>query len=120
MSSDLIAGQLACGPLILFFSFIYSKYQPKEISTIYGYRTIRSMSNNDIWKFANKVSSKYMTIASLATIIFQLSGIILSYNSEDFLLVSYGFLIISLGLSIWKTEIEINKFFDKEGNRLKN
>ena len=120
MSSDLIAGQLACGPLILFFSFIYSKYQPKEISTIYGYRTTRSMSNNDIWKFANKVSSKYMTIASLATIIFQLLGIILSYTSEDFLLVSYGFLIISLGLSIWKTEIEINKFFDKEGNRLKN
>ena len=114
MSSDLIAGQLACGPLILFFSFIYSKYQPKEISTIYGYRTTRSMSNNDIWKFANKVSSKYMTIASLATIIFQLLGMILNYTSEDFFLVNY----ISLGLSIWKTEIEINKFFDKEGNRL--
>lgn len=120
MSSDLIAGQLACGPLILFFSFIYSKYQPKEISTIYVYRTTRSISNNDIWKFANKVSSKHMTIASLATIIFQLLGIILNYTSEDFILVSYNFLIISLGLSIWKTEIEINKFFDKEGNRLKN
>ena len=118
MSSDLIAVQLAYGPLILFFSFIYSKYQSKEISTIYGYRTTRSMSNNDIWEFANKVSSKYMTIASLATIIFQLVGIILSYNSEDFLLVSYGFLIIPLVLSIWKTEIEINKFFDKKENRL--
>lgn len=118
MSSDLIAGNLACGPILLFFSFIYSKYQPKEISTIYGYRTTRSMSNNDIWKFANKVSSKYMTIASLATIIFQLVGIILSYTGEYFLLVSYGFLIISLTLSVWRTEIEINKFFDKEGNRL--
>ena len=120
MSSDLISMQFAYGPLILFFSFIFSKYQPKKISTIYGYRTTRSMSNNDIWEFANRVSAKYMIIASLATIIFQLSGIILSYTSEDFLLVSYGFLIISLGLSIWKTEIEINKFFDKEGNRLKN
>ena len=120
MLSDLIAGQLACGPLMLFFSFIYLKYQPKEISTIYGYRTTRSLSNNDIREFANKVSAKYMIIASLATIIFQLSGLILSYNSEYFLLVSYGFLIISLGLSIWKTEIEINKVFDKEGNRLKN
>lgn len=118
MSSDLIAGQLTCRPLILFFSFIYSKYQPKEISTIYRYRTTRSMSNNDIWEFANKVSAKYMIIACLATIIFQLLGIILSYTSEDFLLVNYGLLIISLGLSIWKTEIEINKFFDKEGNRL--
>ena len=119
MSSDLIAGQLACGPLMLFFSFIYLKYQPKEISTIYGYRTTRSMFNN-IWEFANKVSAKYMILASLATIIFQLLGIILNYSSEDFLLVSYGFLIISLGLSIWKTEIEINKVFDKEGNRLKS
>lgn len=84
MSSDLIAGQLACGPLMLFFSFIYLKYQPKEISTIYGYRTTRSMSNNDIWEFANKESAKYMIIASLATIIFQLLGIILNYTSEDF------------------------------------
>tara|TARA_B100001059_G_C17591382_1_gene454827 strand:- start:376 stop:738 length:363 start_codon:yes stop_codon:yes gene_type:complete len=119
MSSDLVAVQLACGPLILFFSFIFSKYQPKKISTIYGYRTTRSMSNNDIWEFANKVSAKYMIIASLATILFQLLGIIFNYTSEDFVLVSYSFLIISLGLSIWKTEIEINKFFDKEGNRLK-
>ena len=118
MLSDLIAGQLACGTLMLFFSFIYLKYQPKEISTIYGYRTTRSMFNN-IWEFANKVSAKYMIIASLATIIFQLLGIILNYTSEDFLLLSYGFLI-SLGLSIWKTEIEINKVFDKERNKLKN
>ena len=119
MLSDLIAGQLACGTLMLFFSFIYLKYQPKEISTIYGYRTTRSLSNNDIREFANKVSAKYMIIASLATIIFQLLGIILNYTSEDFLLLSYGFLI-SLGLSIWKTEIEINKVFDKERNKLKN
>jgi ABC-type transport system involved in cytochrome c biogenesis permease component len=78
------------------------------------------MSNNDIWGFANKVSAKYMIIASLVTIIFQLLGIILNYTSEYFNLVSYSFLIISLGLSIWKTEIEINKFFDNEGNRLKS
>ena len=120
MSSDLIAGHLACGPLMLFISFIYSKYQPKEISTIYGYRTPRSIKNNNIWEFANKVSAKYMIIASLTTIIFQLLGFIFSYTSENFLLVNYGFLIISLGLSIWKTEIEINKFFNKEGKRLKS
>ena len=76
------------------------------------------MSNNDIWRYVNKISAKYMIIASLATIIFQLLGIILSCTSEDFLLVCYGFLIISLGLSNWKTKIEINKFFDKEGKRL--
>ena len=118
MASDLIAGQLACGPLMLCFSLIYSKYQPKEISNIYGYRIKRSMSNNDIWEFSNKVSAKYMTIASLATIIFQLLGIILSYTSEDFLLVSFIFLIFSLGLSICKTEIKITKFFDKDRKRL--
>ena len=116
MSSDLISMQFAYGPLILFFSFIFSKYQPIKISTIYGYRTTRTMSNNDIWGFANKVSAKYMIKASLAIIIFQLLGMILNYTSEDFFLVNYIF----LGLSIWKTEIEITKFFDKEGNRLKN
>ena len=119
MSSDLIAVQLAFGPLILFFSFIFSKYQPKKISNIYGYITKRSMSNNDIWRYVNKVSAKYMIKASLAIIIFQLLRMILNYTSEDFFLVNYIFLIIFLGLSIWKTEIEINKFFDKEGNRLK-
>ena len=120
MSSDLISMQFAYGTLILFFSFIFSIYQPKKISTIYGYRTTRTMYNNDIWGFANKVSAMYMIKASLAIIIFQLLRMILNYTSEDFFLVNYIFLIIFLGLSIWKTEIEINKFFDKEGNRLKN
>ena len=96
MSSGFIAGQLACGPLMLCFSFIYSKYQPKEISTIYGYRTTRSMSNNDIWGYTNKVSAKYMIKASLAIIIFQLLGIILNYTSEDFFLLNYIFLLFLL------------------------
>ena len=96
MSSNLIAMQIACGPLILFFSFIFSKYQLKKISTIHGYITTRSMSNNDIWGYTNKVSAKYMIKASLAIIIFQLLGIILNYTSEDFFLVNYIFLLFLL------------------------
>jgi uncharacterized membrane protein len=119
METDLIAGHLSCGPLLVLFSFIYLKYQPKEVNGIYGYRTKRSMKNQDVWLTANKISAKYMFQASVATTIFQGLGIFLGNNEPTYLLYSFAFLIIAIGISIWLTEVMLNQLFDKEGNRLK-
>ena len=119
METDLIAGHLSCGPLFVFFSFIYIIYQPKEVNGIYGYRTKRSMKNQDVWLIANKRSAKYMFQASVATTIFQALGFFLGNNDPTYLLYSFSFLIIALGISIWLTEVMLNQLFDKEGNRLK-
>ena len=44
--------------LIIFF--IYFKYPPKKINYFYGYRTRRSMQNNETWSFANKYAAKLL------------------------------------------------------------
>ena len=119
MEIDLIAGHLSCGPLLMFFSFIFITYRPKEVNSLYGYRTKRSMKNQNVWLTANKISAKYMFQASVCTTIFQALVIFLGNNDSNYLLYSFSFLIIALGISIWMTELKLNQLFDKEGNSLK-
>ena len=119
MEINLIAGHLLCCPLLVFFSFIYIIYQPKEVNSLYGYRTKRSMKNQNVWLTANKISAKYMFQASVGTTIFQALVIFLGNNDPNYLLYSFSFLIIALGISIWMTEVMLNQLFDKEGNSLK-
>ena len=39
--------------IMLVFGAIFSKKAPKSINHIYGYRTPRSMKNQNTWEFAN-------------------------------------------------------------------
>lgn len=118
ISKKILLAHLSCGPLILIITSIFKKYSPKNIYSLYGYRTIRSMKNQDIWQTANTISAKYLFQASLATTIFQTFGIALGNKGTDYILYSYIFLIISIGASIWITEARLNQLFDKQGKRL--
>ena len=41
-------------PLImLFFGFYFKNKSPKEINSLFGYRTTMSMKNKDTWEFAH-------------------------------------------------------------------
>lgn len=118
ISEEIFFAHLYCGPLILILTFIFMKYPPKNINSLYGYRTIRSMKNQDVWKTANTISVKYLFQASLATTIFQAFGIASANKDTDYILYAYTFLIISIGASIWITEARLNQLFDKQGKRL--
>ena len=85
---------------------------------MYGYRTNRSMKNKEIWDFANTYSTKLLLNFSLLTCIIQIIFIYKDPNSETLLLFSWLIFILFSGLGIWRTELELNKYFDKKGNRL--
>ena len=118
MNVKILIAHLSCGPLMVILTYIFYKFPPKKINPLYGYRTNRSMQNQEIWDFANKVSTKYLLVASLITSLVQAIIILMKYQSENGLLASITILLLLLVLSIWKTEIELNKNFDKKGNRL--
>ena len=43
-------------PVLCFiFGILLYKHEPKKINGCYGYRTCRSMKNEDTWKFANNL-----------------------------------------------------------------
>lgn len=117
MSLELIIGHLLFGPLMLAFSFYYIKYPPKEVNSLYGYRTQRSMRNQDCWEFANRYSAKLMWKTSLLTCVVQAVGI-LTLSAESVILSAAIVLILGLFYSIYLTEKALKNTFDKEGNRL--
>ena len=40
------------------FGYIFLKKAPKNINTLFGYRTTMSMKNKDTWEFAHKYCGK--------------------------------------------------------------
>lgn len=55
---------LMLGPLLLVLAFLYKRFPPKRINHIYGYRTPRSMKNQEAWDCANLYSSNAFVVMS--------------------------------------------------------
>ena len=117
MNLEFAIGHLLLGPLMILISYIFAKYPPKKINDLYGYRTKRSMRNQDCWDFANRHSIRLMWKISLVTCVVQAIGLIF-LNERVALLTATIVLIASLIYSVYLTEKALKKTFDKEGNRL--
>lgn len=95
--------------------WVAKTYPPKKINDFYGYRTQRSMANQDVWDAANSFSMKIMMKVSLWSFGFP----VVFY----FVLPEYNFLGVCIGntalilSSIFFTERYLNQHFDKKGNR---
>jgi uncharacterized membrane protein len=107
---------LSVNGLIFSISIIFYYFPPKKINSIYGYRTHRTIQNNDVWSFANKLFAvillKYSGISFIA-------ALVLTFINEALMnsWFSMAFMIFTLLVAIIGTEKELNKNFDDEGNR---
>ena len=117
MNLEFAIGHLLIGPLILLITYIYAKYPPKKINDLYGYRTKRSMRNQDCWDFANRHSIRLMWKISFITCVVQALGVIL-LNEEVALLTATIILVTTLIYSVYLTEKALKKTFDKEGKKI--
>ncbi|MBF1133282.1 MAG: SdpI family protein, partial [Dialister invisus] len=50
---------------MLFFGWLLFRKTPKEINYVYGYRTKRSMMNEETWRFANQYFGKVWYLCGL-------------------------------------------------------
>ncbi len=103
------------GILFLSLAYYYLKKPPKKINHLYGYRTRRSMANQEVWDFANRQSAKDFWRVAIATA--AIGVILLLFDISFKVFIQVGVLLIGLGISVWHTEKEIDKFFDKNGNK---
>ena len=117
MNLEFAIGHLLIGPLMILISYIFAKYPPKKINDFYGYRTQRSMRNQDCWDFANRHSIRLMWKISLLTCVVQAIGVIL-LDEGVALLTATIVLVTTLIYSVYLTEKALKNTFDKEGNRL--
>ncbi|NND64240.1 MAG: SdpI family protein [Flavobacteriaceae bacterium] len=118
--SDLTNLYLALGYCIfmLILGLILQKFPPKKINHIYGYRTNRSMQNENTWNTANQYSSRLMVRMSLLSLIFPplLYFIYPEYNFMITIVVN-TLLIVSI---LWFTENHLKSKFDTQGNRIES
>ena len=104
------------------FGRYFIKNAPKEINSVFGYRTTMSMKNKDTWNFAHRFCGKLWFV--LGVILLPVSTIPLLFvfgKSVDIIgtvggIISFVQLFPLFG-SIIPTEIALKRTFDKNGNR---
>ncbi len=101
------------------------KHTPKRINSWYGYRTERSMKNEDTWKFAHDYCGKLwwkwgwiILLPSAIPLLFLLNA---SEDAVGFTAVAVlvAQSIVMIG-AIFPTERALKQTFDENGNRIKN
>jgi len=85
------------GILITAIGWVYMKYPPKKVNRLYGYRTRRSMANQEIWDYANILGAKMILYLGLILLVL---GTILYflYPVDHIIMITTFTLLIGLGI----------------------
>ncbi len=111
-------------PLVMLVSgYIMKKHPPKKINGTVGYRTLKSMRNQETWDFAHQLCGAiWIKVGAIMMLLsfglFLFTGR-LSENTVGMILLltvllQTGILLIS----IIPVEKALGKLFDKKGNRI--
>ena len=108
--------------MMLGFGRIMYKHTPKDINYIFGYRTTRSMKNEDTWKFAHEYCGRLWCRIGLIMLIATVIVHIPFYNSSKDTIGIVATIVMTvqvvvLMLSIIPTEIALKKTFNDDGTR---
>ena len=102
------------------FGLVFLKNPPKSINSFYGYRTKRSMKNQDTWDFAHHVCGKIWLVCGLVSIPFSLIPVWLAVDkSKDVVsltgLIVLGLQVVLLLVSLTPVERALKNHFDEFG-----
>ena len=105
------------------FGAYFMKRAPKKINYVFGYRTARSMKNEDTWKFAhNFIGKLWLVCGALLLVVGTALFFIFTANKNENAvsiasLVILGVQLLVLMCSIIPTECALKKTFDENGNK---
>ena len=99
--------------LIIGLPLIFKAAQPKEINYLFGYRTKRSMKNEQTWKVANLYWVNIMLFGSAMVIAFQLVLTILKKPVPTIISSTCIAWVVTLIAGIFLTESFLKKTFGK-------
>ena len=108
--------------IMILFGAIFSRRAPKSINFVYGYRTERSMKNEETWVFAHKFLGKLWLITGAIMLALSFAIMIIFINSSETVVSLVGTVlcfvqIAGLVIPIFPVESALEKNFDKNGNR---
>ena len=107
---------------MIFFGWLLFRKTPKEINYVYGYRTKRSMMNEETWRFANQYFGKVWYLCGLILAPLSVIAIALVFGKGPGTVGPVGGIITMLQMlpligAIVTTESELKKNFDENGKR---
>ena len=107
---------------MLIFGRLLFRRTPKEINYVYGYRTKRSMRNEETWKFANQYFGKARYLCGLLSAPLSVIAIALVFGKGTETVGTVGGTITMIQMiplvgAIIPTEIALKNNFDENGRR---
>lgn len=98
------------------------KHCPKNINSLIGYRTTRSMKNMDTWKFAHEYCGKLWWKLGWLIMILTVLMYIPLYQGNDNMVGIAGVVLITIQctvliISIYPTEKALKEHFTDDGTR---
>ncbi len=104
------------------FGAYLKKSGPAKINPVFGYRTSRSMKNQETWAFAQRYCGSLWKSRGMILAPISAGSMLLFLNkSEDAIgMAGMGIVFVQIGVMIWaigRTEAELKKHFDPEGRR---
>lgn len=115
MDTELIWAILLDCVLMLGLSWYYKKKPPKKINEFYGFRTRRTMANQDIWDMANTRNAQDLWQFALYLTAFSI--LLMVFNVPYSIFIHLGALLVGLAIAVFSTFRYLDKHFDKNGNR---
>lgn len=88
--------------LLFLLSILFYKFPPKKINSLYGYRTVKAMQNQQIWDFANGIFNKNLLIYSGISLLG--SVLLASFTSKELTWQPMLLVLLSVLVSVIKTE----------------
>ncbi len=118
----MLCADLIVPTVMIFYGRKFMKAPPKNINASFGYRTDRSMKNQDTWDFAHRYCGKLwyrcgsvMLLPSAAALLFVLGRDIGAIGSTG-LIVAGVQLVVMLG-TLFPVEAALKRPFDDSGLR---
>lgn len=108
---NLLVPSFLSGIIFIITGSIMLKCPPKNINMFYGYRTTRSMKNQNQWDFAQKYSAKLLVLCGLILISISHITLWITLNNKAKLFISLTLIIGSVIFLLFKTENELKKRF---------
>lgn len=104
---------IVLGIICIIMGLIFKAFPPKKINSLFGYRTMLSMKNQDTWKESHKYVSNTLIILGISFIPLQfiLSQWKVSYNYEKIIL------LVCFVIMIIVNEVHLRKVFNMDGSR---
>ena len=107
--------------LMIVIGKVFVKNPPKNINYIVGYRTSRSMKNQDTWNFAHLYCGKLWWKIGWAMLPLSVIGMLPVIGKNDDIVGGVGAVVvtaecIALFVTIFFVERALVKEFNKEGN----